>query len=62
MRWLDSITDSMDINVAEQTLGNNEGWRSLVYCSPCGRRVRDYLATEEQRTDKTDRQIDRQIN
>lgn len=38
MDGTDGITDSMDIN--EQTLGNNEGWRSLVYCSPCGRRVR----------------------
>ena len=31
-RWLDGITDSMDMT--EQTLGDSEGERSLVCCSP----------------------------
>ena len=38
MRWLDGITDCMDM--FEQVLGDGEGQRSLVCCSPWGRRVR----------------------
>ena len=34
MRWLDGITDSMDMN--ESTLGDSEGQGSLVCCSPWG--------------------------
>ena len=35
MRWLDSITDSVDINLSKPP-GDSEGQRSLVYCSPWG--------------------------
>ena len=34
MRWLDGIAGSMDLNLSE-VLGDNEGPRSLVHCSPC---------------------------
>ena len=34
MRWLDGITDSMDMS--EQALGDGEGQGSLVCCSPWG--------------------------
>ena len=40
MRWLDGITDSMDIKF-EQTLGDSEGQGSLVCCSSCGPRESD---------------------
>ena len=36
MKWLDNIADSMDIDRSEQTLGDGEGWGSLVSCSPWG--------------------------
>ena len=35
MRWLDSITDWMDMNF-EQTLEDSEGQGSLEFCSPRG--------------------------
>ena len=34
-RWLDGIFESME-NEFEQTLGDSEGWGSLVCCSPWG--------------------------
>ena len=39
MRWLDDITDSMD--EFEQTLGDGKGQRSLLCCSPWGRKELD---------------------
>ena len=44
MRWLDGITDSMDMNL-NKLLGDSGGWRSLVCCSPQGHKVLD--TTEE---------------
>ena len=37
MRWLDGITDSMD--VSESTLGVGDGKGGLACCSPWGRKV-----------------------
>ena len=34
MRWLDSITDSLDGHESEQTPGDGEGQGSLACCSP----------------------------
>ena len=34
MRWLDGITDWMDMNLS--TLGVGDGQGSLACCSPCG--------------------------
>ena len=34
MRWLDGITDSMDMNESEQTPGDSEGQGNPVHCSP----------------------------
>ena len=36
MRWLDDITDAMDMNGLGQTLGDGEGQGGLVCCSPWG--------------------------
>ena len=44
MRWLDGITYSMDMNLSK--LGNNEGQRSLMCCSPGGRK--EFDTTEQQ--------------
>ena len=46
MRWLDGITDSVDINLNRQILEDNEVQGNLVCCSPWGCRVRQDLASE----------------
>ena len=46
MRWLDGITDSMDMNLS-QLQEISEGQGSLVYCSPRGHKELD---TAEQQT------------
>ena len=34
MRWLEGITNSMDMNEFQQTLGDSEGQENLVRYSP----------------------------
>ena len=48
MRWLDSITDSMDMSLSELWKIVKEGQGSLGCCRPWGYRVRHNLATEQQ--------------
>ena len=36
IRWLDGITDSMDMGLGGLLPGKSHGWRSLVSCSPWG--------------------------
>ena len=39
MRWLDGITDSMDVSLRKLRVGNQQG--SLVCCSPWGHKESD---------------------
>jgi len=41
MRWLDSITDSINGDESEQALGVGERQGSLACCSPWGRKESD---------------------
>ena len=48
MRWLDNITDSMDVNLSRlwEIVEDREGWHVTVYGE--SQRVRYDLATEQQ--------------
>ena len=48
VRWLDGITESMDMNLGGGAPGDNEGQGGLGRCSPWGCRVRHDLVTEQQ--------------
>ena len=41
MRWLDHITDSMDVNLSKLLVFVCEGQKSLAWYSPGGRKVSD---------------------
>ena len=41
MRWLDSITDAIDVNLGKQTPGDGEGQGGLACSSPCGGKESD---------------------
>ena len=41
MKWLDSITDSINSHEFDQSLGDSGGQRRLADCSPWGRKESD---------------------
>ena len=53
MRWLDSITDSVDMSL--KTLGVGDGQGGLACCSPWGCKESDRTEELNQRTRSQDR-------
>ena len=47
IRWLDSIIDSMEMNLSNFSPEDSEGHGSLVHCCPWANRVRHNSAPEQ---------------
>ena len=53
MRWLDGITDSMDMSDFEQVLGVGDGHGSLVCSSPWGHKELDKVERLNRKLQRT---------